>query len=244
MTTRTQEVASTSAPLVEDQIRSYRRGQRRMFNARQAMRHAGQRILGNSSTRNILEQQIDPQTQLTLSMRERAAIAPAEVLYRSRRDDTHHRVYIHRSEESMLVTNNQEDRTFIQEESFDQLRRSRMQYIHLGILQAPRGFKFGLQILNSLGFPRLAVPPPVNVILTSDWRCHRLSMAVLQPVNFHIDSVLMVPPPELSGYGWCHCPNSRVLGGATARTLRCWAVPPPSPAVPLPYPRALDGATA
>ncbi|THU47757.1 hypothetical protein C4D60_Mb09t19020 [Musa balbisiana] len=69
----------------------------------------GQRILGNSSTRNILEQQIDPQTQLTLSMRERAAIAPTEVLYRSRRDDTHHRVYIHRSEESMLVTNNQEE---------------------------------------------------------------------------------------------------------------------------------------
>ncbi|THU43810.1 hypothetical protein C4D60_Mb02t00720 [Musa balbisiana] len=66
-------------------------------------------------------------------------------------------------------------------------------------LQAPRGFKFGLQILNSLGFPRLAVPSPVsggwwchhlsvavsspvNVILTSDWRCHHLSVAV-QPLN-------------------------------------------------------------
>ncbi|CAD5165764.1 unnamed protein product [Musa acuminata subsp. malaccensis] len=46
-------------------------------------------------------------------MRERAAIAPAEVLYHSRRDDVHHRVYTHRSEEAMLVTNNQEDRAFI-----------------------------------------------------------------------------------------------------------------------------------
>uniref|UniRef100_A0A804HNJ2 Uncharacterized protein n=1 Tax=Musa acuminata subsp. malaccensis TaxID=214687 RepID=A0A804HNJ2_MUSAM len=53
-------------------------------------------------------------------MRERAAIAPAEVLYHSRRDDVHHRVYVHRSEEAMLVTNNQEDRSFIQEQSFDQ----------------------------------------------------------------------------------------------------------------------------
>ncbi|THU50665.1 hypothetical protein C4D60_Mb06t22690 [Musa balbisiana] len=91
MTTRTQEVASTSAPLVEDQIRSYRRNQRRLFNTRQAARQMGQRIFGSPSTRNILEQQIDPQVQLRLSMRERAAIAPAEVLYHSRRDDAHHR---------------------------------------------------------------------------------------------------------------------------------------------------------
>ena len=68
-------------------------------------------------------------------MRERATIAPAEVLYHSRRDDAHHRVYTHRSEEAMLVTNNQEDRAFIMEESYDQLQRSHMQYIHLGILQ-------------------------------------------------------------------------------------------------------------
>ncbi|CAD5196038.1 unnamed protein product, partial [Musa acuminata subsp. malaccensis] len=68
-------------------------------------------------------------------MRERAAIAPAEILYHSRRDDAHHRVYTHRSEEAMLVTNNQEDRAFIQEQSFDQLIRSGMRYIHLGILQ-------------------------------------------------------------------------------------------------------------
>ena len=133
--TQTQE-ATTSAPLVEDQIRSYRRSQRCMFNTRQAARRVGQRIFGGSNpNQQILEQQIDPQAQLRLSMRERAAIAPAEALYRSRRDDAHHRVYMHRSEEAILVTNNQEDRSFIREESYDQLQRSRMRYIHLGILQ-------------------------------------------------------------------------------------------------------------
>ncbi|KAG6499503.1 hypothetical protein ZIOFF_039292 [Zingiber officinale] len=84
----------------------------------------------------MLEQQLDPQAQLQASMQERAQIAPVEVLYHSRRDDVHHRVYMHRSEEPILITNsNQLDRQFIQEESFIQLQRSRMQYIHLGILQ-------------------------------------------------------------------------------------------------------------
>ncbi|CAD5182703.1 unnamed protein product [Musa acuminata subsp. malaccensis] len=130
--TRTQEV-STSTPLIEDQIRNYRRNQRRIFNAR---RRLGQLISRNPNPNiQVLEQQIDPQAQLQLSMRERAAIAPAEILYHSRRDDAHHRVYTHRSEEAMLVTNNQEDRAFIQEQSFDQLIRSGMRYIHLGILQ-------------------------------------------------------------------------------------------------------------
>ncbi|CAD5192310.1 unnamed protein product [Musa acuminata subsp. malaccensis] len=68
-------------------------------------------------------------------MRERSTIAPAEVLYHSRRDNIHHRVYVHKSEEAMLVTNNQEDRSFIMEESYERLQRSRMQYVHLGILQ-------------------------------------------------------------------------------------------------------------
>ncbi|CAL5351573.1 unnamed protein product [Camellia sinensis] len=49
-----------------------------------------------------LEQQIAPETQLQLSMADRASIAPAEVLYRTRRDDAHHRVYVHRSEEAIL----------------------------------------------------------------------------------------------------------------------------------------------
>ncbi|KAG6519373.1 hypothetical protein ZIOFF_022866 [Zingiber officinale] len=111
-------------------------GKLRLFNAQQAVRPVGQALIGGTSTRHTLEQQIEPETQLQLSMQERASIVPAEVLYHSRRDDAHHRVYVHRSEEAMLVTDNhQADRSFIQEESFNQLRRSGMQYIHLGVLQ-------------------------------------------------------------------------------------------------------------
>ncbi|KAG6536628.1 hypothetical protein ZIOFF_001686 [Zingiber officinale] len=69
-------------------------------------------------------------------MQERASLVPIEVLYHSRRDDADHRVYIQMSEEAILViNNNQVDQSFIQEDSFNQLQRSRMQYIHLGILQ-------------------------------------------------------------------------------------------------------------
>ncbi|CAD5196218.1 unnamed protein product [Musa acuminata subsp. malaccensis] len=104
----------------------------------EATRRAGQRLFGGSvSTQHVLEQQIDPQAQLRFPhiVEEILSSITAEVLYHSRRDDAHHRVYIHRSEEAMLVTNNQEDRSFIMEESYERLQRSRMQYIHLGTLQ-------------------------------------------------------------------------------------------------------------
>ncbi|KAG6493275.1 hypothetical protein ZIOFF_048254 [Zingiber officinale] len=129
-----QQVATI--PLFEDQIRSYRRNQRRLYNTQQAARRIGRQLTGGTPSRYTLEQQLEPEVQLQLSMQERAAIVPAEVLYHSRRDDTHHRVYVHRSEEAILVTDNlQVDRHFIQEESFAQFQRSRMQYIHLGVLQ-------------------------------------------------------------------------------------------------------------
>ncbi|KAG6502257.1 hypothetical protein ZIOFF_042146 [Zingiber officinale] len=135
-TTRTEQQQVTTIPLFEDQIRGYRRNQRRLYNAQQAARRVGQALTGGTSTRHTLEQQIEPEAQLQLSMQERASIVPAEVLYHSRRDDAHHRAYVHRSKEVMLVTDNhQADRSFIQEESFHQLRRSGMQYIHLGVLQ-------------------------------------------------------------------------------------------------------------
>ncbi|KAG6490345.1 hypothetical protein ZIOFF_051635 [Zingiber officinale] len=79
---------------------------------------------GRSPYNQTLEQQMDPQVQLRLSMQERASIVPAEVLYHSRHDDINHRVYVHRSEEAILVTTNQVDRAFIQPESFNELQRS------------------------------------------------------------------------------------------------------------------------
>ncbi|KAG6468081.1 hypothetical protein ZIOFF_072649 [Zingiber officinale] len=135
-TTKTEQQQVATTPLFEDQIRSYRRNQRRLYNTQQAARRLGRQLIGGTSSRYTLEQQLEPEAQLQLSMQERASIVPAEVLYHSRRDDAHHRVYVHRSEEVILVTDNhQVDRSFIQEESFMQLQRSHMQYIHLGVLQ-------------------------------------------------------------------------------------------------------------
>ncbi|KAG6532258.1 hypothetical protein ZIOFF_006098 [Zingiber officinale] len=122
------------APLFEDQVREYRQNQRRRYNARRAIQRVTRRITGGTYN-NSLEQQLDPQTQLRLSMQERAAIVPAEVLYHSRRDDVHHRVYVHRSEEAILVTSNQIDRAFIQPESYIQLQRSGMRFLHMGVIQ-------------------------------------------------------------------------------------------------------------
>lgn len=102
------------APLFEDQIRDYCRNQRRRYNMQRATQRITRNIIGGPYNQT-LEQQIDPQTDLRTSLRERAAIVPAEILYYSRRDDAHHRVYVHRSEEAILDTNNQVDRTFIQQ---------------------------------------------------------------------------------------------------------------------------------
>nr|ATZ69454.1 ORF3 polyprotein [Cacao swollen shoot CD virus] len=124
-------------PLFEDQIRDYRRGQRRLFNLRKKARRAHRALTGSRSRhQETLEQEIDPQTTLRLSMQERARLVPAEVLYRSRRDTVHHRVYTHRSEESILcVGGNQIDRAFIQPSSLERLQRTGMSFIHIGILQ-------------------------------------------------------------------------------------------------------------
>ncbi|KAG6523640.1 hypothetical protein ZIOFF_013505 [Zingiber officinale] len=115
------------ARVFEDQIREYRQAHRRRYNTQRAVQRMASRITRRTYTHS-LEQQMDPQVQLRLSMQERAAIVPAEVLYHSRRDDAHHRVYMHRSEEALLVTRNQADLSFIQPESYAQLQRSGMRF--------------------------------------------------------------------------------------------------------------------
>ncbi|ATZ69459.1 ORF3 polyprotein [Cacao swollen shoot CE virus] len=136
-TTMSDPERGTNTPLFDDQIRDYRQGQRRMHNLRRRARRL-QRSLsaGPGRFQETLEQEIDPQTTLRLSMQERARLVPAEVLYRSRRDTVNHRVYTHRSEESILCTEgNQIDRTFIQPESLEQLKRAGFAFVHIGILQ-------------------------------------------------------------------------------------------------------------
>ncbi|ATZ69463.1 ORF3 polyprotein [Cacao swollen shoot CE virus] len=140
-TTMSDPERGTAQPLYEDQIRDYRRGQRRMHNLSRGMRRLRRSVSHSPTARggryqDTLEQEIDPQTTLRLSMQERARIVPAEVLYRSRRDTVHHRVYTHRSEESILcIEGNQIDRTFIQPESYEQLQRAGFAFVHIGILQ-------------------------------------------------------------------------------------------------------------
>nr|WIA47478.1 P3a, polyprotein [Andraeanum bacilliform virus] len=129
--------SSHPSPLIEDQIRDYRQTQRARFNTQRQVRRITRFITGRGLRDNTLEQIVNPETQLQLSMQERAATVPAEVLYRSRpQTDPHHRVYIHRSEEQMsIIGTDQQNRLFIQPDSVHILQRSGIQFIHLGILQ-------------------------------------------------------------------------------------------------------------
>nr|ASG91844.1 polyprotein [Cacao swollen shoot virus] len=142
VTTTMSDPEHRNQPLYEDQIRSYRQRQRQMHNLRRQARRLRRSLSQGSSSshggryQETLEQEIDPQATLRLSMQERARLVPAEVLYRSRRDTVNHRVYTHRSEESILCTEgSQIDRAFIQPESYEQLQRAGFAFIHVGILQ-------------------------------------------------------------------------------------------------------------
>lgn len=136
--TRVQEAStstSTSTPLFEDQIRDYRLGARRRYNLQQGAKKMKKVLhLGTYNT-PTLEQQIDPEKTLQLSAIKRASLVPAEILYHARPDTVNHKVYMHWSEESDLVVNNQHDSTFIRPESYAVLKRANMQFIHIGLMQ-------------------------------------------------------------------------------------------------------------
>ncbi|ATZ69522.1 ORF3 polyprotein [Cacao swollen shoot Ghana R virus] len=145
MNTRTETMMETpvsgrrneeaSGPSFDDQIRSYRNNQRRRYNVQRSFRRMRGRLTGQPYERT-LEQEIDPQATLRMSMRERARLVPAEVLYHSREDSAHHRVYNHRSEEALSCREGEQiDRNFIQPQSMESLRRSGYNFIHVGILQ-------------------------------------------------------------------------------------------------------------
>ncbi|KAG6468387.1 hypothetical protein ZIOFF_073063 [Zingiber officinale] len=137
------EVATTSqrpgVPLVEEQVRDYRRTARARYEAERMGRsiaNLGRSIVGRQPREHTLALLMNPETELRRSMHERARTVPAEVLYMTRRDNIHHRVYHYRSEERMLITgSDQQDRTFIMEDSYERLAQAELEYIHLGILQ-------------------------------------------------------------------------------------------------------------
>ncbi|KAG6483912.1 hypothetical protein ZIOFF_060698 [Zingiber officinale] len=179
--TRTEET-----PLFEDQVREYRQNQRRRYNAQRSLQRITRRITGGVFN-NSLEQQMDPQVQLRLSIQERTSIVPAEVLYHSRRDDAHHRVYMHRSEEAMLVTSNQVGRAFIQPDSFNQLQRSGMRFLHMGVIQVR------IQILHRQEEGTLAL----IVFRNNRWQGDQAIFATMEVYLTHGSQLVYVIPDTM-----------------------------------------------
>nr|WET17319.1 polyprotein [Banana streak Musa itinerans virus] len=136
-TTRTL-VAEPGTPLVDDQIREYRTAARAAYEAQRMARRTGNiigRIVGRQPREHTLSLLVDPNSELERSLAHRARTIPAEVLYMTQRGEPTNRVYRNRTEERMLVTQGQQDRTMIMPESYDALREAGYEYIHLGVLQ-------------------------------------------------------------------------------------------------------------
>ncbi|GJY94965.1 hypothetical protein Tco_0511326 [Tanacetum coccineum] len=77
---------------------------------------------------------IDPERQLEISRESGANLIPAEVLYLNNRSTARHRVHEHYSEQRILcVGENQINLRLCNEESYESLRNSGLQHIHLGI---------------------------------------------------------------------------------------------------------------
>nr|AHM92963.1 polyprotein [Banana streak CA virus] len=135
---RTQTVAEAGTPLIDDQIREYRNSRRAAYEAQRVARQAGNivgRIVGRQPREHTLSMVVDPNSELSRSLAHRARTVPGEVLYMTQRDSPVNRVYRNRTEERMLVTNGQQDRSFIYPESFEELVNAGFEYIHLGVLQ-------------------------------------------------------------------------------------------------------------
>lgn len=119
----------TDLPTQEDQIRDYRTTARRMYNLSRSMRNR----FGRGYLRS-LEAELNPDQQLELSRQRRAELVPAEVLYGSNRQTVRHRVYQHYSEQRILCAGeHQADLRLCNNQSYQRLRETGMQHIHLGM---------------------------------------------------------------------------------------------------------------
>lgn len=131
-------MAEPGTPLIDDQIREYRNTRRAAYEAQRMARQTGNiigRIVGRQPREHTLSMVVNPDSELSRSLAHRARTVPAEVLYMTQRDSPVNRVYRNRTEERMLITNGQQDRTFIYSESFEELVNAGFEYIHLGVLQ-------------------------------------------------------------------------------------------------------------
>ena len=123
------EAQNERTPSVQDQIRGYRLGHR--------LRHQAQRMLPrrNNGFRRTLESEMDPNTELSLSNFRQAQNVPAEVLYQVGWYQSQNRVYQHNSDEKILVVGSQQlELPFITNESYERLRQSGFQHLHIGMI--------------------------------------------------------------------------------------------------------------
>jgi ribonuclease HI len=117
-------------PTIEDQIRNYRRGHR--LRQEISRRLPGRRQIGYNRS---LESQLNPDAELDISQFRRAQSVPAETLYQGGWTATQHRVYQHYSDQRILVTDGQQlELPFITQQSYDEVRRSGYQHLHIGLI--------------------------------------------------------------------------------------------------------------
>ncbi|GJZ04632.1 hypothetical protein Tco_0537907 [Tanacetum coccineum] len=127
---RSSTQTQTELPTQEDQIRGYRQ----MARNRHQVARTTRRVFGRSNYNRTLKTAVDPERQLEISRERRANLVPAKVLYSNNRSTTRHRVYEHYSEQRILcVGENQINLRLCNEESYESLRNSGLQHIHLGI---------------------------------------------------------------------------------------------------------------
>nr|GEX65813.1 ORFIII-like polyprotein [Tanacetum cinerariifolium] len=127
---RSSTQTQTELPTQEDQTRGYRQ----MARNRQQVARTTRRVFGRNNYNRTLETAVDPERQLEISRERRANLVPAEVLYSNNRSIARHRVYEHYSEQRILcVGENQINLRLCNDESYESLRNSGLQHIHLGI---------------------------------------------------------------------------------------------------------------
>ncbi|GKA41462.1 Orf y [Tanacetum coccineum] len=105
-----------------------------MTRGRYQAARATRMVFGRNNYNLALESVVDPERQLELSRERRANLVLAEVLYSNNRITVMHRVYQHYSEQRILCANDdQTNLSLCNQQSYQSLRTSGLQHIHLGI---------------------------------------------------------------------------------------------------------------
>ncbi|GKC06487.1 hypothetical protein Tco_0998097 [Tanacetum coccineum] len=105
-----------------------------MTRGRYQAARATRRVFGRNNYYITLESAVDQERQLELSRERRANLVPAEVIYSNNRSTARHKVYQHYSEQRILCVNNNHDNLpLCNQQSYQSLRTSGLQHIHLGI---------------------------------------------------------------------------------------------------------------